>query len=122
VLSVRFFRASEFVFSSPGGANYDVPLKWFDQFGVMYGRELRDRALVWSASMGCGYIRGMDRGAQVVTHVYQEDSFSGICMPLELKAKMEWSKYFGLELSGFGIISKERPIWGWLLGICVGRF
>ncbi|MDP6582724.1 MAG: PEGA domain-containing protein [Vicinamibacterales bacterium] len=90
-------------------------------YGVLYGRALRGRAGLASASIGLGFVRGefWCRGGGWLDEPL-ERGFVTVGLPMEVRLHPDALARFGLGIYGFGNLNPERSFASVALGLSIG--
>lgn len=120
LLSLRYLNASEFRWGND--AAIDHPDLEMYEIGLLYGRELRKKAVVFTIEGGIGYIHGIDRGSLIQGNEYTKEKISNICIPIESRIRLELCRYIGIGVFFIGNINAKKSFSGGGLDIQIGCF
>lgn len=120
LLSLRHMRSRELVIGSD--PVFDYPDLEMYEIGILYGREFRKKAMVFTIEGGIGYINGIDRGRLISGHEYTKEKISHVCIPLESRIRFELCRYFGIGGFIIGNVNAKKSFWGGGFDIQIGCF
>lgn len=123
IFSVRYIKADEFIWGSPGGGkSWDDPQLKMKEIGILYGRAMKNGILTLSLSGGLSYIDAVTRGAKISEKQYEKVNIQTIGVPLELHVRIELTPFLGIGGSCFGNLNSKRSFAGGSLNFYIGRF
>lgn len=120
LLSLRYMSASEFRWATDDVL--DHPDLEMYEAGILYGREFRKKAMVFTIEGGIGYIHGIDRGSLIQGNEYTKEKISNICIPIESRIRLELCRYFGIGVLFIGNVNAKKSFWGGGFDIQIGCF
>ena len=121
LFTFKYSKSKEFIFVGVEN-NSDNPSLEIAEYSLLYGRTFRKDILLFNVSAGLSYLKGINRGNNILNHQYEQINISTIGFPFEAEAMFEFTKYFGAGILFYGNINKDKTYGGGMLRIKFGWF
>ena len=120
LFSIRYSKSNELRFSVEG--DYYEPAIGIKEFAFLYGKYAKDNNILLTLSAGISYLKGVNRGKNIVFNEYEKLNISTIGIPLEFEFMIGFSQNIGISLLVYYNLNKDKMFGGLTFKLNVGLF